>query len=68
LLDPELISPLWLINDDEQGLIDCECTAYSLSTTVLELAKEQNLPLCDKMSKHPRIARYMEAGYQILTF
>ena len=50
------------------GLIDCVCQACSTQTGSLESAKEQSLPLCQEMSGHPSIARYVEAGYQVLVF
>jgi hypothetical protein len=50
------------------GLIDCVCQACSAQTGSLESAKEQGLPLCSEMSGHPSIARYIDAGYQILVF
>lgn len=52
----------------EAGLIDCVCQACSTQTGSLESAKEQGLPLCKEMSGHPSIARYIEAGYQVLVF
>jgi len=50
----------------EAGLIDCVCQACSAQTGSLESAKVQKLPLCKEMSGHPSIARYIEAGYQVL--
>lgn len=52
----------------EAKLIDCVCQACSAQTGSLESAKEQNLPLCAEMSGHPSIARYIDAGYQVLVF
>ncbi len=52
----------------EMGLIDCVCQACSAQTGSLESAKEQKLPLCKEMSGHPSIARYIEAGYEVLVF
>ena len=52
----------------EAGLIDCVCQACSAQTGSLESAKEQGLPLCKEMSGHPSIARYIDAGYQVLVF
>jgi len=52
----------------EAGLVDCVCQACSTQTGSFESAKEQKLPLCKEMSGHPSIARYIEAGYEVLVF
>ncbi len=48
------------------GLIDCVCRACSAKMESLESAKQQELPLCDEMSGHPSMARYMDDGYEII--
>ncbi len=52
----------------EQSLIDCVCLACSSKMDVLSVAEEQGLPICDEMSGHPSMTRYIESGYQIITF
>ena len=52
----------------EAGLIDCVCKACSMKMGALEAAQEQELPLCAEMSGHPSLSRYVEAGYDIITF
>lgn len=51
----------------EQNLIDCVCRACSNKMETLSEAEAQGLPICDEMSGHPAMARYIEAGYQIVT-
>ena len=51
----------------EQNLIDCVCQACSNKTGVLTEAQAQGLPICDEMSGHPAMAKYVKAGYQIIT-
>ncbi len=52
----------------EQGLIDAVCKACSTKMGVLAAVEAEGLPLADEMSGHPSLARYMEAGYEIITF
>ncbi len=52
----------------EAGLIDCVCMACASKMESLGNAKQQGLPLCDEMYGHPAIARYMDAGYEIIVF
>ncbi len=52
----------------ESGLIDCVCQACAAVSGSLEAAIEQGLATCDEMSGHPSIARYLEAGYEVLIF
>ena len=52
----------------EDGLIGCVCKACATKTGALESAVEQGLSLCDEMSGHPSIARFLEEGYQVFTF
>ena len=49
------------------GLIDCVCRACAKTMGALAVIEEQGLPLCDEMSGHPSLARYIENGYQIIT-
>jgi hypothetical protein len=52
----------------EAGLIGCVCQACAVQTGSRQSAEAQHLKLCNEMSGHPSIARYMEDGYQVLTF
>ena len=52
----------------ELNLIDCVCNACASKMNVLENVKEQNLPLCAELKGHPSIARYIDGGYEVLTF
>jgi len=52
----------------DAGLIDCACRACSGKMGALEGIQAQGIPLCDEMSGHPSVARYMEAGFEVLTF
>lgn len=51
----------------ELNLVDCVCKACSSKTGTLADAEAQGLPICDEMSGHPAMAKYIEAGYQIIT-
>ena len=48
------------------GLIDCVCKACSNKMGSLEDAKEQGLPICDDMSGHPSMSKYIDEGYEII--
>lgn len=52
----------------EQGLIDCVCKACSNKMGSLNAAMEQNLQICDELKGHPSMSRYIENGYEIITF
>ena len=52
----------------EQGLIDCVCRACASKMGALEGVEAQGLPLCKEMKGHPGLAKYMEQGYQVITF
>lgn len=52
----------------EKGLIDCVCQACAVKTGSLDAAKSQGLPLCNELAGHPSLARYVAAGYEIITF
>lgn len=52
----------------EKGLLDCVCRACAHKMGSLEIAKKNKLPLCDDMSGHPSMSRYLEDGYEIITF
>lgn len=52
----------------EMGLIDCVCKACATKNTVVPAVIEQGLRLCDEMEGHPSVARYIEDGYEVVTF
>jgi len=52
----------------EKGLIDCACKACSAKTGALAGIEAQRIPLCDEMKGHPSMLRYMNDGYEIITF
>ncbi len=52
----------------EVGLIDCVCKACSSKMGVLTEVENQGLPLCAELKGHPSIYRYMDAGFEVLTF
>lgn len=52
----------------EKALIDCVCRACASKMGALETAEEQNLPLCSEMSGHPSLAKYLEQGFEVITF
>ena len=49
-------------------LIDCVCEACSNQTASQDSALEQGLALCNEMSGHPSVGRYIEDGYEVLLF
>lgn len=52
----------------ESNLIDCVCKACSNKMGSLNAAMEQELPICDELQGHPSMSRYIEDGYEIITF
>ncbi len=69
----ELADPKALFADlyqkvKERQLIDCVCKACSNKMGSLNAAMEQNLPICDELMGHPSMSRYIENGYEIITF
>ena len=52
----------------ELGILDCVCKACSNKMETHESAVSQDLNLCGELGGHPSIARYMDDGYEILTF
>jgi hypothetical protein len=72
-LVPELAkdgSPMFGLYNEmkQQGLIDAVCKACSAKMNVVEAVEKEGLPLVDEMKGHPSMAKYMEAGYEIITF
>ena len=52
----------------DQGLISSVCKACANKMGSAESAQEQGLTLNGELQGHPSIARYLEEGYQVLTF
>ena len=52
----------------DRGLIDCVCKACASKMEALEGIERQNLPLCSEMKGHPSLAKYLEQGYEVITF
>ena len=52
----------------DAGIIDCVCKACSSKMGVLADVEAQDLPVCAELKGHPSIFRYMDAGFEILTF
>ena len=51
----------------DAGIIDCVCRACSKMMGSLAAAEEQGLSLCDELGGHPGMARYIEAGYRVIS-
>jgi hypothetical protein len=52
----------------EEGLVGCVCEACSAKMGSRKAAESQQIPLCGEMTGHPSIGRYLEQGYEVLTF
>ena len=50
------------------GLIDCVCKACAAKMGTLAAAEEQNFTINGEVLGHPGLSRYIEEGYQIITF
>ncbi len=50
------------------GLIAGACKACSAKMGVIEEVRAAGIPLLDDMQGHPSIARFLEQGYEIMTF
>lgn len=68
LVDPDKPFGVLYRQVKELGLIDCVCKACAANIGVLEAASEQWLPLCEEMSGHVSMARFIEQGYQVIVF
>ena len=72
-LVPELAkeaNPMHRLYEKIKGLdlIDGACKACSNKMGVLEEVKAEGLRLLDEMSGHPSMARYLEEGFEVITF
>jgi len=52
----------------EMGLFAGACRACSQKMGVLDAVKAEGLALLDNMNGHPSMARYMDDGFQVITF
>ena len=52
----------------EKGLIDCVCQACAAKMGALEGIEAQGLALCNEMKGHPSMAKYIDQGYDVITF
>jgi len=52
----------------DAALIDCVCEACAAKMGALDGVKAQGLPLGNDMSGHPSLARYIDQGYEVVTF
>jgi hypothetical protein len=51
-----------------QGIVEGLCKGCAHKMGTLEEATNQGLALLDDMTGHPSMSRYMEAGFEIVTF
>ncbi len=52
----------------EAELIEGACMACSRKMGVLDQVKAADIPLMDELNGHPGMARYLEEGFELLTF
>jgi len=64
---PTLFTPLYE-KVKAAGLIDCVCQACSKKMGSHDDAAAQGLPICGDIMGHPSMARYREAGYELIVF
>ncbi|TFG07425.1 MAG: cytoplasmic protein [Promethearchaeota archaeon] len=53
---------------NEKGLVDCFCKACSNKMGSLGIVEKMGFPTCDEMLGHPSMAKYIDQGYEIITF
>ncbi|MCF8067837.1 MAG: DsrE family protein [Desulfobacterales bacterium] len=68
LADPEAPFSKLYNEIKEKGLIDSVCKACSSKMGTLDDAETQGLTINDELMGHPSMEKYMDAGYEILTF
>lgn len=51
-----------------QGIVDGVCKGCAHKMGTADEAVRQGLPLLDDMSGHPSMSRYMEAGFEVISF
>jgi hypothetical protein len=52
----------------EQGLVDAVCDACAAKMGSKQSAVDQGLKLVGEMKGHPSVSRYLEEGFEVLTF
>ena len=52
----------------DAGLFDCVCKACAAKMKTLEAAEKMNLPICGDMKGHPSMSKYLDEGYQVISF
>ncbi len=52
----------------DAGIISCVCQACAMQMDALEDVKAAGLPLCAELKGHPSMNRFIEAGYDIISF
>ena len=52
----------------DAGIISCVCQACAKQMNALEDVKKTNLPLCAELKGHPSMSRYIESGFEIISF
>ncbi len=52
----------------DMKILDCVCRACSQKMVTLDIAEKNNLPICNEMSGHPSMEKYIKSGYEIITF
>ncbi|MFP4362646.1 MAG: hypothetical protein ACLFR1_02125 [Spirochaetia bacterium] len=52
----------------DHSLLECVCKACSQKTGVLKDVQQLGLPLASEMDGHPSIARFIEDGYEIISY
>jgi hypothetical protein len=52
----------------EQNLIDGACRACSAKMEVTSAVEQEGLSFLDEMSGHPSMARYLNNGFEIISF
>jgi hypothetical protein len=50
------------------GLIGGACKACSTKMGVLDAIKREGIPVLDEMSGHASMTRYLEEGFEVITF
>ncbi len=52
----------------DAGIISCVCQACASQMGVLDDVKKADLPLCAELKGHPSMSRYIEDGFDIISF
>lgn len=65
--DGHFLAPLYQ-KVKTKGLIDAVCKACSAKLKATEAVEAEGLPLVGDIAGHPAMGRYLEKGYQVITF